>query len=58
MECRMFGLTMLDLRKLAFDLAEINKIDHNFCKKTATAGKPEINLIVMYFFKLFVLNYF
>lgn len=54
----MFGLTMLDLRKLAFDLAEINKIDHNFCKKTATAGKPEINLIVMYFFKLFVLNYF
>jgi len=51
MEFRMFGLTMLDLKKLAFDLAEINKIDDNFCKNTAIAGKPEIILILMYFVK-------
>jgi len=58
MECRMFGLTKLDLRKMAFDLTEINKIYYNFCKKTATAGKPEICLILIYNFKLVVLNYF
>lgn len=51
MEGRLFGLTMLDLRKLAFDLAEKNKIDHNFCKKTGTAGKPEVCLIFIYYFK-------
>lgn len=51
MEGRLFGLTMLDLRKLAFDLAEKNKIDNHFCKKTGAAGKHEVCLIFIYCFK-------
>lgn len=48
MESKMFGLTMLDLRKLAFDLAKMNKIDYHFCEKTAAAGKPEVFKIIFY----------
>jgi len=51
MEGRLLGLTMMDLRKLAFDLAEKNKKDHNFCKKTGAVGKPEVCLIFIYYFK-------
>jgi len=54
MESRMFGLTMLDLRKFAFDLAKMNKIDYHFCEKTAAAGNPEVCLI----FFFINLNYF
>lgn len=50
----MFGLTMLDLRKLAFDLAKMNKIDQHFCEKIAAAGKPEVCLIIFFI----NLNYF
>lgn len=39
LEGRFFGLTMDDLRKLAFDIAEANCINHNFSKEDRMAGK-------------------
>lgn len=39
MEGRLFGLTMTECRKLAFQLAELNNIDHPFSKTTQMAGK-------------------
>lgn len=39
MEERLFGLTMTECRKLAFQLAELNNIDHPFSKTAQTAGK-------------------
>lgn len=38
-ESLMFGLTITDVRKLAFDIAEKNHIPHNFNKETKLAGK-------------------
>lgn len=53
-ESLMFGLTITDVRKLAFDVADKNQIPHNFNKETRLAGKkwfyafkarhPEISL--------------
>jgi hypothetical protein len=34
-----FGLTKKDVRQLAFQLAEANGIQHNFCKETGLAGE-------------------
>lgn len=39
MESRLFGLTTRDVRCLAFQLAERNKLDHYFNKDTGMAGK-------------------
>lgn len=39
LEGLMFGLTILDVRKLAFQVAEKNGIPHNFNKETQMAGK-------------------
>lgn len=54
MEGRFFGLTTRDVRHIAFEVAERNKIPHNFNKKVCLAGKdwlygfrkrhPEISL--------------
>ena len=38
MEEKLFGLTTDDIRELAFELAERNKIDHPFNKETGKAG--------------------
>lgn len=38
-ESLMFGLTITDVRKLAFDVADKNQIPHNFNKETRLAGK-------------------
>lgn len=38
LETRFYGLTMLELRKLAFDLAEKNGIPHKFNKEKGVAG--------------------
>lgn len=38
MESRLFGLTTRDVRCLAFQLAERNKLDHYFNKDTGMAG--------------------
>lgn len=43
MEKRLFGLSMQDLRTLAYQLAERNKIVHNFNKNYAMAGQDWIN---------------
>lgn len=39
MEARLFGLTMLDCRRLAFQLAERNNLPHPFNKETQMAGE-------------------
>lgn len=39
LESLMFGLTITDVRKLAFQIAEQNHIPHNFNKQTQLAGK-------------------
>lgn len=39
MEGRLFGLTLTDLRTLAFELAERNNIKHNFNSEKRMAGK-------------------
>lgn len=39
MEGRLFGLTMTECRKLAFQLAELNNINHPFSKTSQMAGK-------------------
>lgn len=39
LEEMMFGLTPMDVRKLAFEIAEKNGIAHNFNKENAYAGK-------------------
>lgn len=39
LEERLFGLTLTDLRKLAFELAEANNINHPFNKEKQLAGK-------------------
>lgn len=38
MEIRLFGLTMFDLRRLAFQLAERNGLINPFCTETGMAG--------------------
>jgi hypothetical protein len=38
MENRFFGLMLTEMRGLAFDLAERNKISHNFNKMIKMAG--------------------
>lgn len=39
MERRLFGFTVSDLRGLAFELAEQNRLTHNFNRETRKAGK-------------------
>lgn len=39
MESRLFGLTQQSVRKLAFELADRNGIQHTFNKNTGMAGK-------------------
>lgn len=39
MESRMYGLTNMDVRSLAYQLAEKNNISHSFCHETKLAGK-------------------
>lgn len=39
MESRFFGLTTKDLRRLAYDLAEHNKLQHKFNNDTKMAGR-------------------
>lgn len=39
MEKALFGLTLVDVRRLAFDFAEKMKINHRFCKTSKMAGK-------------------
>lgn len=39
MEVRFYGLTMKDVRKLAFDLAEKNHLKHSFNKEKGLAGR-------------------
>lgn len=39
MENRLFGLTTKDPRRVAYELAEENKLEHNFCCETKMAEK-------------------
>jgi len=39
MENRLFGITNTDLRRLAFELAERNSLNHTFNKTKKIAGK-------------------
>ncbi|XP_043203652.1 uncharacterized protein LOC122371411 [Amphibalanus amphitrite] len=39
LESMMFGLSLRDLQKLAFEFAERNNIDHPFCKQSKLAGQ-------------------
>ena len=39
MEEQLFGLTYILLRKMAYELAEANSVEHNFNKKDRMAGK-------------------
>ena len=39
MQRRFYGLSFLDLRSLAFQLAERNELNHRFCKERKSAGK-------------------
>lgn len=39
MESCFVGLTAKDLRRLAYELAEKNKLQHNFCRETKLAGR-------------------
>lgn len=41
-ESLMFGLTITDVRKLAFDVADKNQIPHNFNKETRLSGKKRL----------------
>ncbi|KAB0799328.1 hypothetical protein PPYR_07208 [Photinus pyralis] len=43
MEKRLFGLSMRDFRSLAYQYAELNRIPHSFCKKTALAGEDWVS---------------
>lgn len=43
METRFFGLTMKDLRRLVFQIAEKNNIKHDFNKETQMAGKKWVS---------------
>jgi len=46
MESRFFGLSYLDLRKLAFQLAVRNNVDHQFNKSKELAGKKWMRLFM------------
>lgn len=46
MESRFFGMTYMDLRKLAFQLAEKNKLVHQFNKAKGMAGKKWMRLFM------------
>jgi hypothetical protein len=39
MQSRFYGLSLVDCRKLAFQLAEMNHLDHPFSKEKSMAGK-------------------
>jgi len=39
MEKRLFGLTKMDIRRLAYRYCEVNNIKHNFSPKTECAGE-------------------
>ena len=39
LESRLFGVTCLDLRRLAFQIAEANGVDHSFNKEAQMSGK-------------------
>jgi hypothetical protein len=39
LETRLFGLSCIELRTLAFDIAEANGVEHNFSRETHRAGK-------------------
>jgi hypothetical protein len=43
MQRRLYGLTMWDMQRLAFDVAERTGIDHPFNKKLNVAGKDWVN---------------
>ncbi|CAK1590196.1 unnamed protein product [Parnassius mnemosyne] len=43
MEKRFYGLTLQDVRRLAYQLAERNNIKHNFNKDTQMAGKAKLS---------------
>jgi len=47
MEKRLFGLTMLDFRKLAFQLAEINGCSHRFNQTDRMAGQDWMNSFLL-----------
>lgn len=42
MERRFFGLARVDIRRLAFRIAEVNGIAHSFSKVAGQAGKSEV----------------
>lgn len=46
MEGRFFGITYLDLRKLAFQLAERNNLEHQFNRDKQLAGKKWVRLFM------------
>ena len=46
MESRFFGITYLDLRRLAFQLAERNNLVHQFDKNKELAGKKWVRLFM------------
>src|SRR6218665_2166148 len=46
MESRFFGITFLDLRRLAFQLAERDNISHQFNKSKGLAGKKWVRLFM------------
>jgi len=46
MESRFFGITYLDLRRLAFQLAEKNNLKHQFNKEKGLAGKKWMRLFM------------
>lgn len=46
MEASAFGLTRSDLKTLAYQLAEKNKLDHNFSKDKQSAGKTWLRLFL------------
>jgi len=39
LESRLFGITCVDLRKLAFEIAEANGVEHNFNQDKRMAGR-------------------
>lgn len=47
MEKRLFGLTMIDFRKLAFQLAEINGCSHRFNQADRMAGQNWMNSFLL-----------
>ena len=46
MESRFFGITCRDLRKLAYDLAERNNVEHRLNKESGLAGKKWLRLFL------------